>query len=235
MRQSGDNLKNRIITSSLRQIKNSKTRFIALLILSLLGVFAFVGLQSTAPDMIYSLDSLYDEYNVYDIKLQSALGLTNRDLDYFNSLDLDCLEASKSIDALYKNEKNESVIQIISIPNNINNIKIIEGRLPINPNEIVVEESLLKNYDINIGDEIEINTDKLKNNKVIITGTVYSPLFINSIKTGNDRGKTNIGSGKINYYSYMMIDSFNFNYYTSIYFSSNKAKSYETSSNNYLN
>lgn len=228
-------MKNRIITSSLRQIKNSKTRFIALLILSLLGVFAFVGLQSTAPDMIYSLDSLYDEYNVYDIKLQSALGLTNKDLDYFNSLDLDCLEASKSIDALYKNEKNESVIQIISIPNNINNIKIIEGRLPINPNEIVVEESLLKNYDINIGDEIEINTDKLKNNKVIITGTVYSPLFINSIKTGNDRGKTNIGSGKINYYSYMMIDSFNFNYYTSIYFSSNKAKSYETSSNNYLN
>ncbi len=228
-------MKNRIITSSLRQIKNSKTRFIALLILSLLGVFAFVGLQSTAPDMIYSLDSLYDEYNVYDIKLQSALGLTNKDLDYFNSLDLDCLEASKSIDALYKNEKNESVIQIISIPNNINNIKIIEGRLPINPNEIVVEESLLKNYDINIGDEIEINTDKLINNKVIITGTVYSPLFINSIKTGNDRGKTNIGSGKINYYSYMMIDSFNFNYYTSIYLSSNKAKSYETSSNNYLN
>ncbi len=228
-------MKNRIITSSLRQIKNSKTRFIALLILSLLGVFAFVGLQSTAPDMIYSLDSLYDEYNVYDIKLQSALGLTNKDLDYFNSLDLDCLEASKSIDALYKNEKNESVIQIISIPNNINNIKIIEGRLPINPNEIVVEENLLKNYDINIGDEIEINTDKLINNKVIITGTVYSPLFINSIKTGNDRGKTNIGSGKINYYSYMMIDSFNFNYYTSIYLSSNKAKSYETSSNNYLN
>ncbi len=31
------------------------------------------------------------------------------------------------------------------------------------------------------------------------------------------------------------LNPFNFNYYTSIYFSSNKAKSYETSSNNYLN
>lgn len=193
-----------------------------------------MGLQSTAPDMIHSLDYLYDENSVYDIKLQSSLGLTNTDLSYFEALDFDYLEASKSIDTIYKNTKSECVIHIISIPNNINSIEIIEGRLPSNINEILVEESLLKNYELNIGDEIELNTDKLHNSKAIITGSVYSPLFINSIKAGNDRGKTNIGSGKINYYSYMPLNSFSFDYYTSIYISSNKAKAYETGSNNYL-
>ena len=54
-------VKNRIITLSLREIKNSFKRFLSLLIISMLGVTVFVGIKATAPDMMNSIDKFYDE------------------------------------------------------------------------------------------------------------------------------------------------------------------------------
>ena len=135
-------MKNKIITTSIREVKKSLPRFISLLIMSMLGVFVFVGLQSTSPDMLNSLDTLYDEYNIYDIKLQSTLGLNDNDIKEFSKASgVDYIEKSKSIPAIYNNKDNEYVIEINSLPVLINKIDLKEGRLPENNNEIVVEDN----------------------------------------------------------------------------------------------
>ena len=72
--------KDRINTSSIREIKSSFKRFLSLLVMSMLGVLVFVGIKMAAPDMMQSLDKYYDDNNVYDIKVVSTLGLTNDDL-----------------------------------------------------------------------------------------------------------------------------------------------------------
>ena len=48
--------KDRINTSSIREIKHSFKRFLSLLVMSMLGVLVFVGLKMAAPDMMKSLD-----------------------------------------------------------------------------------------------------------------------------------------------------------------------------------
>ena len=73
--------KDRIKTTSTREIKNSFKRFLSLLVMSMLGVGVFVGLKMAAPDMIMSLDKYYDDNKVYDVKVVSTLGLTNDDIN----------------------------------------------------------------------------------------------------------------------------------------------------------
>ena len=62
-------MKNRIFTLSIREIKSQFFRFLSLLVMAFLGVFVYVGLKSTAPDMLKSLDDAYDEAAIYDLKL----------------------------------------------------------------------------------------------------------------------------------------------------------------------
>ena len=78
--------KDRINTSSIREIKHSFKRFLSLLVMSMLGVLVFVGLKMAAPDMMKSLDKYYDDNNFYDIKIVSTLGLTNDDIKAFENL-----------------------------------------------------------------------------------------------------------------------------------------------------
>ena len=78
--------KDRINTSSIREIKHSFKRFLSLLVMSMLGVLVFVGLKMAAPDMMKSLDKYYDDNNFYDIKIVSTLGLTNDDIYVFDCM-----------------------------------------------------------------------------------------------------------------------------------------------------
>ena len=59
--------KNRINTTSIREIKHSFKRFLSLLVMSMLGVGVFVGIKMSAPDMMASLDKYYDDNNFYEV------------------------------------------------------------------------------------------------------------------------------------------------------------------------
>lgn len=67
------NVKNRIITLSLREIKKTFKRFISLLILSCLGVSFFVGLNSASKSFKTSVNKYLKDNYSYDIKIVSSL------------------------------------------------------------------------------------------------------------------------------------------------------------------
>ncbi len=228
--------KNRITTTSVREIRSTFKRFLSLLIMSLLGVGVFVGIQATAPDMINSLDKYYDENNAYDIKLLSTLGITDDDIDYLNTLTwVDKAFGSHSKDVLFKTNESEYVIKIIGLTSDINKVSLLEGRMPKSENEIVVESSMLKKNNLKIGDFITIDDDDLKSRKLTITGTVKSSLYITNQTTTTDRGNTNLGTGKISYYAYVMDDAFKMDYYTESYVLVKDAKKYVTNDKDYVN
>ena len=119
-------MKNRILTNSFRTIKRMFPRFLALLIISLLGSFSFIGLQSTAPNMLDTLDVYLDKNNVYDIRIISSYGLVDADVDALKDVEgVKNIEACYSKDILMKVNENEYVVNIESLPANhedINNI-----------------------------------------------------------------------------------------------------------------
>ena len=63
-----------------------------------------------------------------------------------------------------------------------------------------------------IGDYISIENDYLKNNKLKIVGVIKSPLYLS-----NDKGQSNLLSGKVNYYAYIFTSNFNKDKYSDLY------------------
>ncbi len=228
-------MKNRINTTCFREIKSSFKRFLSLLVMSFLGVGVFVGITMAAPCMMASLDDYYDESNYYDIKLISTLGFTEKSALEVEKLDsVEDAYLTNSKDVVMKIGKRKPVVKLIALDDGVNEVKITSGREPKKNNEILVEEALLDKNNLKLGDYIKIeNDDTFKETNLKIVGTVKSPLYINSANSSSDRGNTNLGTGKINYYAYVNKDNFNLDYYTEMYVTVKGAKNEVTNSKDY--
>ena len=66
---------------------------------------------------------------------------------------------------------NEYVVNVESLPKNINKLDLISGRLPEKSNEIVVEENLLINNNLKIGDLLKFDESSLKVDSLKIVGS----------------------------------------------------------------
>ena len=228
-------MKNRINTTCFREIKSSFKRFLSLLVMSFLGVGVFVGITMAAPCMMASLDDYYDESNYYDIKLISTLGFTEKSALAIEKLDsVEDVYLTNSKDVVMKIGKRKPVVKLIALDDDVNKVKITSGREPKKNNEILVEEALLDKNNLKLGDYIKIeNDDTFKKTNLKIVGTVKSPLYINSANSSSDRGNTNLGTGKINYYAYVNKNNFNLDYYTEMYVTVKGAKNEVTNSKDY--
>ena len=217
--------KDRILTSSFRKIKNTYRRFISLLCMALLGVGFYAGIQATSPDMLQTLDRYLDKQNMYDIEIVSTLGLTDENINQIKQLEnVSIVEGIHSKDVIIKAEKEEYVIKMIGINDNINKISLLEVNLPKQDNEIVVEKRFLEEMNLHIGDIIEQEDDELLHKEYKIVGIVESPLYFSI-----NRGTTTLGKGQIDYYVYGQNAIFNQDYYTSIYLTVSGAKELTTS------
>ncbi len=214
--------------SSLRKISSTKRKFLSLLCLALLGVGFYAGIKATSPDMTDTLDNYLKEQNAYDLEVTSTLGLTSNDVKKIEELDLGTVTGSKYQDAIVTIEDQETVVKIIA-NNDVNKVILKEGDLPQKKDEIVVEELFLKDFDLEIGDTLEIPSDAFDNNTFKIVGVVESPLYFTSY-----RGTTSLGNGEWKYYFYVDEDAFNFDYYTDIYVNLDSCQDLVTNSEAYL-
>ncbi len=204
----------------LKEIVNTKKRFISILLIVLLGVGFFAGIKATSPDMQKTVDKYFDDTNMMDIQVVSTLGLTNEDIEEIKKIEgIEKIEGAYSQDILIKIEDEEVAVKVHNISQNINKIQLLEGKMPENENECVVEESFLKGTKKNIGDKLVLEKDKngeeeqnkLENREMTIVGTVMSPLYIS-----RERGTTKLGTGKINYYIYVPKSLMENEFYTEI-------------------
>ena len=203
------NRKNYIKINSIRTIKKALPRFLSLMIMSMLGVFTFSGLQGTATDMLKTLDCYLDEFDTYDIKIISTMGLEEEDINTIQTIEgIKTVEGSYSKDVLMKKHESEFVVNVSSIPKNLNKMELLEGSMPEQENEIVVESNMITKNDLKIGDIISLDDEVFHNQDMKIVGTVKSSLYFNNTTVGQDRGNTSIGAGKINYYTYTLPTNF---------------------------
>ena len=70
-----------------RTIANSKKRFISILVICALGVTMVCGLRASCVDLRNSADAFFSEQGLYDVCVQSTLGLTEDDVAAVSSLE----------------------------------------------------------------------------------------------------------------------------------------------------
>ena len=177
----------------------TKTRFLSILVIVLLGVGFFAGIRAVSPDMENTLDSYYDKTNTYDIMITSNYGVNN---DTITKLKEDYeIESSYNFDAI-TTKKDDYATKIISYDkkSHINKPKLIKGKLPTKENEVLVDNDFRS--EIKIGDTLTIDSPLIKNKTLTVTGYVESSLYIST-----ERDSTTLLSGTIDYYLYMPIEN----------------------------
>lgn len=205
-----------------RDVKQTLSRFLSIVIIIAMGVAFYAGIRATSPDMKISADSYFNETEFMDFKLISTLGLTVEDLNQVQKIkDVKAASGTFSIDAVVEKDKRELVLNVNSMPSKdgINKMKIVSGRLAGNSDEAVVEERFLSENNFKIGDVIELKSGKdtkigedLKWSKFKIVGASMSPLYLSA-----QRQLSSIGNGSTRGFIYIKPEVFKSEVYTEIY------------------
>ena len=217
-------MKTKLLKHIFMKIKDNYKRFLSLICMAFLGVGFYVGIQSSSPDMLKTLDNFYDENNVYDISVISNVGLTEDDLLKLSKIkNVELAINIQEKDSYLEIEENNYVVKLIEYNSQMNNVHIKEGRLPKNNNEVSVDYALLENNNLKLGDNITIDGKKYS-----IVGNVISPLYFSA-----ERPNSNLGSGKVDYYIYVYNGSLDLEAYSNIYITVKGAKKHLTNSDSY--
>ncbi|MBD7911922.1 ABC transporter permease [Clostridium cibarium] len=230
-------MKNTFFKNLFRDIKKTLSRFLSIVIIIAIGVSFYAGVRATSPDMKKSGDSYFDDYRLMDYKMISTLGLTEDDVKAASDLDgVADAEGAYSLDAVTERDQKSLVLNINSVPkeDGINKIRLVSGRLPEKSDEAIVESRFLKEYKLEIGDSLELQSgsekyigDNLTNSKFTIVGAAESPLYISA-----QRQLSSVGNGTVRGFVYILPEVFKSEVFTEMYIKTNVEESRESLSNN---
>ena len=199
------------------EIRKSRARFISIFCIVALGVAFFSGIQAASPDMRLSGDAYYNESKLMDLKIVGTMGLTKDDVEAVKKLDgIDTVEGAYSTDVICGENETQKVLHIESLNQDVNQLRVTEGRLPEVSGECFLDSAFASNQGYEIGDTILMRQDGdnklLKTESYTIVGIGKSPLYISF-----NRGNTTIGSGEVNGFAYVPVEDFDSEVYTQIY------------------
>ena len=223
--------------TTLREIKQTFGRFFAIFAIIALGVGFFSGVRITTPAMVHTVDVNLHENNFYDYRLVSTLGWEQEDVEEFKKQkDVRYAEGAYNVDAIFEadaeviakpaNEADavndtetvsEYVLRCHSLPEHVNGIEIIKGRLPEKDNECVVDSTMGSKPEvgstITLSDTNEEDTlDMFKQRELIVVGWADSSYYINF-----ERGTTSIGTGTIDGFVYLPENAFDSDVYSEVF------------------
>ncbi len=144
-----------------RTVRGSLKRFVALATITALGVTMLVGLRAACVDLRNSADRFFDEQNLFDVRVQSTLGLTDEDVAALAALDgVEAAEGgwSETVYTTVGSASEKVDVKALS-SSGLNEPLVLEGRLPEAAGEVAVTERYLKDSGLSIGDTVSFRGD----------------------------------------------------------------------------
>ena len=209
--------------TTLREIRATLGRFLAILAIIMLGVGFFAGIRVTMPDMIATVDHFFEEGNLYDFRLVSTLGWEEQDVEALREQEgVRFAEGSHSLDVICEGEDETGfVLKTHSIPRDINLLQLTEGRMPEHPDECLMDAGMAETTGMTVGSVVRVSDsndedtiDALKYQEFKVVGACHSTYYLNF-----ERGTTSIGDGTVRAYLYLPPESFDVDYYTEVFIS----------------
>lgn len=210
--------KNAMRKNLTQTIKNSITRYIAIVAIIALGAAIFVGLRTTKSDMVETGQRFMDKQNMFDLRLLNSYGWNAEHVSQIKQIDgVADAEGLITLDVIGgMGSTDESVYKLYSIPTTINKVLLLGGRMPEKPNECLADgshatdEILGTQFTVSNKNEDE-TLESLKYRTYTVVGYVSTPLFMDM-----SRGTTTLGNGSVASYVYIPEEAFDVDYYTEI-------------------
>ena len=225
-----------LFTEITRTIKGSLARFLAIAGIVALGCGFFAGLKMASPDMQEAAHTFYANQHLYDLRVISTLGLSEKDIHALASVEgVEAVMPSRSVDVMATLTSSQSTARVSSFrPGELNQPIVVEGRLPQGPYECVMSADPKKRADISLGQQVELpdtsNGVHLKGGSYTVVGFVNAPTY----PYVSNFGTTSLGNGIVQQFMYVTEDAFaNDDPYTEAYLTVQGATSYKSDSSDY--
>ncbi|WP_052008527.1 hypothetical protein [Listeria aquatica] len=201
-----------------REIWHSKSRFLSILALIMLGVAFFVGIKATGPDMIETADRYYKENKLADFSIQSTYGLDESDKALLEKTSgVKQVDMGYSADLLLNQDRLAMRIYSYDGKKSLNQYEALSGRVPNKSGEIALDATKKMNKKYQIGDTVTFVSGDgsklkgtLKKDKFKVVGFVRSPMFIEK----DSRGTSSVGNGSTDAFAVIPKQDFDSNVYT---------------------
>lgn len=198
------------------EIRKSPGRFLSILFIVALGVAFFSGIRASEPDMRLTGDTYFDESNLMDIKALSTYGVTQDDVDAILKIDgVEHAEGAYSADLMQIVDKKQKVLHVISLQDEMNQVKLRDGRMPQKAGECLADQDA----GYKVGDTIKLRSgtsdeviDTLTTDTLKVVGLCSSPMYISY-----GRGSATIGTGTISAFVMVPEETFDMDVYTEVY------------------
>ena len=198
------------------EIRKSPGRFLSILFIAALGVAFFSGIRASEPDMRLTGDAYFDESNLMDIKALSTYGVTQDDVDAISKIDgVEHAEGAYSADFMQIVDKKQKVLHVISLQDELNQVKLSDGQMPQKAGECLADQDA----GYKVGDTIKLRsgtsdevTDTLTTDTLKVVGLCSSPMYISY-----GRGSATIGTGTISAFVMVPEETFDMDVYTEVY------------------
>lgn len=214
-----------LIKNTMRDIWQTKARFISIFAIISLGVGFFAGVKATSPSMINMAQTYFESSNLADLHILSTVGFDEDDVDAVSKIDgVTSVMPSYFTDVILDSENSDSVVHLMATPSeynggkSLNDVTVVDGKLPQKSGEIAVECGSFSSY--KIGEKIKISpTIDKKDTKYVlntleytVVGLIKSPQYISF-----ERGTTTVGNGRISAFMMICKEDFNSKKFTELY------------------
>ena len=140
----------------LRTVRGSLKRFVALATICALGVTMICGLKVACIDLRASADAFFDSQDLFDLRVQSTLGLTDDDVSALAAID--GVEAAEGgwVETCYTTvgSSSEKVDVKALSPSGMNQPRVLDGHLPVTSDQVAVTRRFLDESGLALGDEV---------------------------------------------------------------------------------
>ena len=219
---------NALVKSTVREIRSSIGRYLAILAITALGVGFFAGLRACRPSFTNTIARYFEDQSFYDYRLLSSVGFSKDSICALSKQgNISAAEGALYEDVLVAAGEDTLVFRVHSVTSSINKLRLVSGRLPEADNECVVDADYF-DEDM-VGQTLpfaSFNSDAtlgaFNTAEYTVVGTVTTPLYISG-----DRGTTSLGNGSISAFVYVNESCFTANYYKEVYLTlENRAEVY---------
>lgn len=193
-----------------KSIGSSKGRFLSIMLLMMLGAFAFVALKVTGPDMQRTASAYLKKQNTMDLSVIASYGFSDDDQKELATIKDSEVDYGYLTDVTIKNT--DDAIRVFSNSKRISKYELVSGVYPKATDEIALASTMQKKY--HLGDNI---TFTQSDEQGILKKTTFKVVgFVNSseILSKSSLGTSSAGNGVLKYYAVVPESAYDSDFYT---------------------
>lgn len=183
-----------------REIRASKGRFIAIILIILMGCLIFVGVRAAGPGLNESLTSTVQKAKLSDVQLMSTTGFTQKDVKAAETVSGAQAEATKFTYVTGGRNALAVALYGYDAQANMNQLTLRSGHVPRSKTQVVLDYRAKSEYNYKLGQQFTFGkTSALKHRTYTIVGFADSPQYIDN----GLRGAANVGDGTVRFFAYV--------------------------------